>query len=143
MKLFIKRFVCVMLSLLLLCFLVTIAFAHSGKTDGNGGHYDRSTGEYHYHHGYPAHQHAGGECPYDFKDNINYSSSSSTSNYNTKSNDTSIDKESLSEIFFYITIAIWIGLYILFAIKEWSLNVYFVICLIITIVLTALPYLLE
>ena len=43
--------------------------AHSGKTDGNGGHYNNDTGEYHYHHGYPAHQHTNGECPYDFKDN--------------------------------------------------------------------------
>lgn len=24
-------------------------FAHSGRTDSNGGHYDTSTGEYHYH----------------------------------------------------------------------------------------------
>lgn len=40
------------------------AFAHSGRTDSNGGHYDRSTGEYHYHHGYSAHQHPNGVCPY-------------------------------------------------------------------------------
>ena len=39
--------------------------AHSGGTDSNGGHYDRSTGEYHYHHGYPAHQHINGVCPYE------------------------------------------------------------------------------
>ena len=35
----------------------TIVFAHSGGTDANGGHYDHSSGEYHYHHGQPAHQH--------------------------------------------------------------------------------------
>ena len=28
---------------------VSISFAHPGRTDSNGGHYDRSTGEYHYH----------------------------------------------------------------------------------------------
>lgn len=39
-------------------------FAHSGGTDSAGGHYNRSTGEYHYHHGYPAHQHPNGVCPY-------------------------------------------------------------------------------
>lgn len=39
--------------------------AHAGGTDGDGGHYDRSTGEYHYHHGYPAHQHPEGVCPYE------------------------------------------------------------------------------
>lgn len=27
------------------------AFAHSGRTDSNGGHYNRSTGQYHYHSG--------------------------------------------------------------------------------------------
>jgi hypothetical protein len=42
----------------------SIALAHSGGTDSRGGHYDRSTGEYHYHHGKPAHQHPGGVCPY-------------------------------------------------------------------------------
>lgn len=42
-----------------------MADAHSGRTDAKGGHYDRSTGEYHYHHGYPAHQHPNGVCPYE------------------------------------------------------------------------------
>ena len=42
-----------------------VALAHSGRTDSNGGHYNRSTGEYHYHHGYPAHQHPNGVCPYE------------------------------------------------------------------------------
>ena len=51
-----------------------VAFAHSGGTDSNGGHTDRDTGEYHYHHGYPAHQHTDMDgdgildCPYEFKD---------------------------------------------------------------------------
>lgn len=47
------------------------AYAHSGRTDSNGGHYDRSVGEYHYHHGYSAHQHINGVCPYE--DNYTYS----------------------------------------------------------------------
>ena len=42
-----------------------IASAHSGGTDSKGGHYNRSTGEYHYHHGYSAHQHPNGVCPYE------------------------------------------------------------------------------
>ena len=33
------------------------AYAHPGRTDSQGGHTDRTTGEYHFHHGYPAHQH--------------------------------------------------------------------------------------
>lgn len=50
--------------------LSVIAFAHPGRTDANGGHTDHSTGEYHYHHGEPAHQHTDTngdgilECPY-------------------------------------------------------------------------------
>lgn len=47
-----------------LCLLATPALAHSGRTDSHGGHYDRSTGEYHFHHGYKAHQHPNGVCPY-------------------------------------------------------------------------------
>ncbi len=40
-------------------------FAHSGGTDGQGGHYVGGTNYYHYHHGYPAHQHEDGVCPYE------------------------------------------------------------------------------
>lgn len=40
-------------------------YAHSGGTDWRGGHNDNSTGGYHYHHGYPEHQHSNGICPYD------------------------------------------------------------------------------
>lgn len=29
--------------------ITSISFAHSGRTDSNGGHFDRPTGEYHYH----------------------------------------------------------------------------------------------
>lgn len=56
--------------ILLCCFCIS-ASAHSGGTDERGGHYDSATGEYHYHHGYPAHQHVDGECPYDFNDLTN------------------------------------------------------------------------
>lgn len=69
-----KKICCVALALLL---LITPAHAHSGRTDSNGGHYDHSTGEYHYHHGYPAHQHPNGVCPYDFDDKTGQSSGTS------------------------------------------------------------------
>lgn len=49
--------------LLLLCWPTT-ALGHSGGTDEDGGHIDHSTGQYHFHHGYPAHQHPDGVCPY-------------------------------------------------------------------------------
>lgn len=75
-----KRLLAFLLAFLLL--LSPTVLAHSGKTDANGGHYDRSTGEYHYHHGYPAHQHydmdSDGiiDCPYDFYDKTDHSSRS-------------------------------------------------------------------
>ena len=74
-------------TLTLLFFLLSCfpALAHPGRTDSSGGHYDRSTGEYHYHHGYSAHQHINGECPYDFKDKTNSSSSGKSSNSNNNS----------------------------------------------------------
>lgn len=61
--------------LLLIAFIFTLTTytsAHSGRTDSNGGHLDHSTGEYHYHHGYPAHDHYDidgdniKDCPYEF-----------------------------------------------------------------------------
>lgn len=64
------------LSFLLLAFILSlslavVAFAHSGRTDSSGGHYNHSTGEYHYHHGNSAHDHYDidgdgvDDCPYD------------------------------------------------------------------------------
>lgn len=56
-------------ALMLICALLFIcvspACASPGRTDGNGGHIDGATGEYHFHHGYPAHQHINGVCPLD------------------------------------------------------------------------------
>ena len=65
----------IMILLIMLgCILLTLPVAaHSGRTDSNGGHYDHSTGEYHYHHGYPAHDHydidgdGDKDCPFTFK----------------------------------------------------------------------------
>lgn len=37
--------------LFILCVATLSVNAHPGRTDSNGGHYDRSTGEYHYHDG--------------------------------------------------------------------------------------------
>lgn len=75
-----KIYICIALFLFISCVATILVFAHGGKTDANGGHYDRSTGEYHYHHGYPAHQHTNGVCPYDYDDKTNHSSGGSSSN---------------------------------------------------------------
>lgn len=59
--------------------------AHPGKTDGSGGHTDHNTGEYHYHHGYPEHDHydmdgdGSIDCPYDFQDKTDHSSDGNNS----------------------------------------------------------------
>lgn len=49
-------------------FPVIEVYAHSGRTDQFGGHKDTKNrsglGRYHYHHGYPAHLHENGVCPY-------------------------------------------------------------------------------
>lgn len=62
---------------------IIIAQAHSGRTDSQGGHHDYKNksglGSYHYHHGYPAHLHPNGVCPYE---NAN---ASSTANQNSSS----------------------------------------------------------
>lgn len=55
------------------------ASAHPGAVDAQGGHYDRSTGSYHFHHGYPAHQHVDGTCPYDFDNKTGANSGGSSS----------------------------------------------------------------
>ena len=76
-----------------------VAFAHGGNTDSNGGHYDRSSGEYHYHHGYSAHSHydMNGDgvidCPYDFDDKTNHNNSGSGNN---KVETTNTDKNKLT-----------------------------------------------
>lgn len=49
--------------------VLSAASAHSGRTDGSGGHKDNKNksglGSYHYHcGGYPPHLHDGGYCPY-------------------------------------------------------------------------------
>ena len=69
-----KLYIVIMVILMLIQVPLNI-FAHSGRTDSSGGHYNRSTGEYHYHHGYKAHQHIDGICPYD-NDNKEKSDSS-------------------------------------------------------------------
>jgi len=47
----------------------TLAFGHGGRTDEYGGHHDYNNvsglGSYHYHHGYEAHLHPNGVCPYE------------------------------------------------------------------------------
>lgn len=75
-------------------FLLTMsAFAHGGSTDEDGGHTDRSTGDYHYHHGYPAHDHedldgdGDLDCPYDFDDQTDHGSNNGEHRKDSSNND--------------------------------------------------------
>lgn len=83
---------------ILMCFLPVHTFAHPGRTDGKGGHTNRSTGEYHYHHGYSAHDHwdidGDGilDCPHDFDDQTNHKSNNSGTGTNKNTQITVTDK---------------------------------------------------
>lgn len=79
----------IILALVTLLCIPIIVSAHAGRTDSAGGHYDTSTGEYHYHHGYPAHQHIDGVCPYNFDEKTGWNSGSSSSGSSYSSNTTS------------------------------------------------------
>lgn len=88
--------------LLCLCIILPLSIslhtsAHSGRTDANGGHTDHSTGKYHYHHGYPAHDHydidGDGivDCPYELDDKTNHGGGSNFNNSTENITDSSID----------------------------------------------------
>ena len=88
-----KKTIIAALFIALLTSFTIIVYAHSGRTDSSGGHKDNSTGDYHYHHGYSAHDHydmdGNGtiDCPYTFKKTSSSSNSSSagiSSSYSSK-----------------------------------------------------------
>lgn len=93
-------------------FLAAPISAHSGRTDASGGHKDNKNvsglGPYHYHHGYEAHLHPGGVCPYDTGvgiTNIDDPSSDSSNNYPPSTDDTSnITREDFDQILEHPTI---------------------------------------
>ena len=92
-----KQLLFLLLVISLCLSLHVTALAHPGMTDDDGGHTDSSTGEYHYHHGKPPHDHydidGDGiiDCPYNFDDTTNHgsdvSSSESHSNMSSVSNE--------------------------------------------------------
>ena len=79
------RFRKLLIAITLCLSLSVVVSAHPGRTDQNGGHTDHNTGEYHYHHGYPAHQHYDMDgdgrldCPYLFDDKTGSSGNKSES----------------------------------------------------------------
>ena len=98
-----KKIIIVLLTVLLLCTIPLSIMSHPGGTDGKGGH--RSPDGYHYHHGYPAHDHTDldgdgkKDCPYDFKDNTkNNSGSGNNDNSADSKSGTNANKISLGKI---------------------------------------------
>ena len=82
-----KKLISIFLVILTIISIGVNAYAHSGKTDSNGGHRDNENksglGSYHYHcGGNPAHLHTNGVCP--------YSSSSSSSESNDSSSSSNV-----------------------------------------------------
>lgn len=77
-----KRAISAALCFILICVFPITTVAHSGRTDSSGGHHDYKNksglGSYHYHHGYSAHLHPDGICPYAPKDKITVSGYNST-----------------------------------------------------------------
>lgn len=74
-----KKIIALLMMLSLLC---APAYAHGGRTDANGGHHDNKNvsglGSYHYHHGYPAHLHPNGVCPYETESSTSSLSTATT-----------------------------------------------------------------
>ena len=119
-----KKLLLVISSFILLASVVLGVNAHPGRTDGAGGHTNRSTGEYHYHHGYSEHSHYDmdgdgvKDCPYNFKDKTNHNSSSGSSNYKanqTTAEPTTNQSNKSSESAFDYETVITIGIAVLLA----------------------------
>lgn len=94
----IRKCIALLFSFALSALLIVPVSAHPGDLDDDGGHYNRATGEYHYHHGYPEHQHTNGTCPYDFDDKTGENSGTSGSSNSSKYDDLPIQIQKKEKI---------------------------------------------
>ena len=88
------KVVSILLIILSIISIGTNLYAHSGRTDSNGGHKDNKNksglGSYHYHcGGNPAHLHPNGICPYSSSSSASKSSTTSGSSTQSKSSSSS------------------------------------------------------
>ena len=114
-----------LICLVLLSFFSLPVSAHPGRTDRNGGHTNHSTGEYHYHHGYSAHQHENGVCPYDYDVNdIGDSSFTTEGNGKDKNTNRKIEESNDDVNILSIVIKI-IGVSILFMLVMFFSSLFF------------------
>ncbi len=91
------------LVIIILLSLQTVLFAHSGRTDANGGHKDNKNksglGSYHYHcGGNPPHLHENGICPYKSSSSNNTSSSNSSKTNSSKSSNSSKSNSDVTSV---------------------------------------------
>ncbi len=126
-----KKSIVTLSVLVLIALLITViaprANAHPGRTDGKGGHTDSSTGEYHYHHGYSAHDHYDmdgdgvADCPYDFDDKTNRSNSGAISSLPTteatsSENNSKSNTDSIAVLGWIIAIGVYVIIMVIFPI---------------------------
>lgn len=88
MKKYKKKIITILVVSISIILMGVNVYAHSGRTDANGGHRDNKNksglGSYHYHcGGYPAHLHTNGVCPYSSASSKSSTSSSSSSTTKT------------------------------------------------------------
>lgn len=99
-----KKIITVILVCILSIAMCNITFAHSGRTDSNGGHKDNKNksglGSYHYHcGGHPAHLHTNGVCPYSSSSSeITKKSTKTTSKPSSSNSSSSSSTQSTSSI---------------------------------------------
>lgn len=95
------KIIFILVTILSVVLIGITSFAHSGRTDANGGHRDNKNksglGSYHYHcGGYPAHLHPNGVCPYTSSSSSSSSSTSSSSSSSSSKSTTSSSSSSSS-----------------------------------------------
>lgn len=108
------QYSCVFIILIIL--LTCPVSAHSGGTDSRGGH--NSPSGYHYHHGYPAHQHENGVCPYNYSDKTNHNSQSSTSQIVNQTKEKTSNNVIPIVLFVLLAVIYFVCFFILPAISE-------------------------
>ena len=139
----------IILALIIVLGMVTITVSgHQGRTDSDGGHYDRTTGKYHWHHGASAHQHydmdgdGDLDCPYDFKETANYEENSKSNDNTTTSEPTESPTETvaptpdISTILFVVSFVIGLNVLSYFVAFKWTEKKwYFFVSIILTLAL--------
>lgn len=90
-----KKTLTFLLALILLLLISVTVSAHPGRLDSNGGHYNRSNGEYHYHNGSNSSDNSYDSDSYDY----DYTTTKKTDNSSTTANYKKSAEESYKKMF--------------------------------------------